>query len=313
MPFKIERLVIWGLRKRYHTHRHIHEAFYKNAKKLNIKVVWVEDEPQSQRHIKAGDLILASEVVGKMVPRKTKPEDYHLPVRDDVFYCLHHYNYTLFTHKLHEKQYMNLGFYSNEAVLSNETEQWGPATIFDKKTQTLYQPWGTDLLANEFLPPVYHRNPFVFWVGSIWNDSQNRGNIGAIKDLQELLKQRGLYFIHLRFLPDFLNRFFIRRGRIAPAVAGRHQVEVNYLPCRVFKNISYGQLGITNITKFKEILGDATVPGNSLSELIENALALTREEYTNKVKEQQKAIAQYTYKDALGNIARARDIITHSN
>jgi hypothetical protein len=49
--------------------------------------------------------------------------------------------------------------------------------------------------------------------------------------------------VNLKFVPDWVNVAAIRRSRIAPAIAGRWQVEHNYLPCRMFKNISYGQLG----------------------------------------------------------------------
>lgn len=310
MSANIKRLVIWGLKKKYHTHRHIHESFFKNAKKLGLGVIWVEDELQSQKYIRPGDLIIAAEVIGKMVPEKTKEDDYFLPVRDDVFYCLHNYKQELFKHKLRDNQYINLQFYSNEFTLSDEAEYWGPVTIFDKKTRTLYQPWGTDLLAREFLPPVFNRNKLVFWIGSIWNDSLNRGNIAAIAALRESLAKHGLRFIRLRFIPDFLNRFFIRRSRIAPAIAGAHQVKVDYLPCRMFKNISYGQLGITNVRKFRELLGDASLPGETIEELVSYALGLTEQEYREKVLAQQKAIARYTYKDALENIERALSVVS---
>jgi aspartate aminotransferase-like enzyme len=54
---KFDRIVIWGLRKRWHTHRFIHKAFYENAKKLGYKVIWVEDEKTNANLIRVGDLI----------------------------------------------------------------------------------------------------------------------------------------------------------------------------------------------------------------------------------------------------------------
>lgn len=33
---------------------------------------------------------------------------------------------------------------------------------------------------------------------------------------------------------------------MAPAIVGSWQKSVGYIPCRIFKNISYGQMGITN-------------------------------------------------------------------
>lgn len=55
---KFNRIVIWGLRKKYHTHRYIHKAFYENAKKLGYEVAWLEDEKNNAKLIKPGDLII---------------------------------------------------------------------------------------------------------------------------------------------------------------------------------------------------------------------------------------------------------------
>lgn len=38
----------------------------------------------------------------------------------------------------------------------------------------------------------------------------------------------------------------ITSAYLAPAIVGEWQKKVGYIPCRIFKNISYGQLGVTN-------------------------------------------------------------------
>lgn len=300
----IKRIVIWGLRRKYHTHRHIHQSFYKNARKLGFETIWVEDDKKNQKHIKPGDLIISADLIGKMVPEKNTFEEYNLPVRDDIFYCLHNFK-EIFKEKLNKKNYINLQVYHDVVLHINNIEKWGSATYFDNETKTLYQPWGTDLLPEEFKRPVYNKNKFIFWIGSIWNDNLNRGNINEITELKNICKKRGFIFINLRFIPDYLNTFFVRLSRIAPAIAGKFQVEVNYLPCRMFKNISYGQLGITNIRKFHDILGEHFISGETIEELIDNTLSLSKTEYLAKIKAQQEIIKSYTYKSALENIFRA--------
>ena len=304
---EVKRIVIWGLKKRYHTHRHIHKAFYENAKKLGYETLWVEDEKGNQKYIKPGDLIITAEPVGKMVPEKFKFEDYNLPIRDDIYYCLHNVK-DIFKNKLNPNNYINLQVYTTKQAEKSD-QKWGPATYFDTKSKTLYQPWGTDLLPDEFKKPVFNNNSLVFWIGSIWNNTLNQGNINEIEELKTVLKQTRLKFINLRFIPDWLNIFLIRKSRIAPAIVGKFQADVNYLPCRMFKNISYGQLGITNVKKFKDILGDSFIEGNSIKELIENALSLPKEEYLAKIKAQQEIIKNYTYKNALENILKTFDKI----
>jgi len=300
---KPKRIVIWGLRKKWHTHRFIHKAFYENGKKLGYNMLWLEDTKENAKYIEPGDLIITADPVGKMVPEKFKFEDYNIPARDDIFYCLHNVK-DIFIEKLPKDKLMFLQVYHNIVDTIPNIEKWGPVTYFDKDTKTLYQPWGTDLLPEEFKKPIYNKNKIVFWIGSIWNDTLNRGNLNEIQELKTVLKKHKLYFINLRFIPDFLNIFFVRLSRIAPAIAGKFQVDVNYLPCRVFKNISYGQLGITNIKKFKDILGENFIQGDTISEIIDNSLSLSKDEYLYIIKKQQEIIREYTYKNALENIFR---------
>lgn len=299
-----KRIIIWGLKKRYHTHRHIHEAFYRNAKKLGYKTLWLEDEKKNGKYLHPGDLIITADVVGKMVNEKKEFEDYNLPVLNGVFYCLHNVK-EVFKKHLNPKYFINLQVYNEDLLKKDNVEKWNEATYFSIESNTLYQPWGTDLLPHEFKEPIFNNNKFVFWIGSIWNDKFNRGNLQEIKKLKEVLHKNNLKFLRLRFIPNFLNIFLIRKSRIAPAISGSFQAEVNYLPCRMFKNISYGQLGITNVKKFKDILGDAHINGNSIEEIIENSLKLSKEEYLQKVKDQQELIKKYTYKNAIENIIKA--------
>lgn len=308
MGIKFNRIVIWGLRYKYHTNRHIHKAFFENAKKLGYEAIWVEDDKKNAKCIKPGDLVITTQAIGRMVPEKFKFEDYNLPVRDDIFYCLHNIK-DIFKEKLNNNNYINLQTYRDDLLQDKEKiMKWSPVTYFDNITKTLYQPWGTDLLVEEFKKPVYNNNSFVFWVGSVWNDKNNHGNIETISQLKKILYNAKLKLIQLRFVPDWLNVFLIRKSRIAPAIAGKHQVYVNYMPCRMFKNISYGQLGITNVRKFKDILGESFIDGNNIEEMINNALSLSREEYLAKTKVQQEMIKNYTYKNAIENIIKAFSI-----
>lgn len=297
------RLVIWGLKNVYHTHRHIHKAFYENAEKLGYDVIWIEDDIKNQKYIKSGDIVIASEVCGKMIPKKTVFEDYNLPIRDDVKYCLHNYS-DIFKEKLNKNNYINLAVYHNEAGKSDI--KIDTLRYFNTNTKTLYQPWGTDLLFENFKKPTFNKNKFVFWIGSIWNNEQNQGNIKQIDELKNVLIKNNLRFKQLRFIPDFLNIFFIRISRIAPAIAGQYQVDINYLPCRMFKNISYGQLGITNVQKFSDILGDEFIINNNQNTetIINKVLNLSEEEYKKKVLMQQENIKNYTYKESIENIIK---------
>jgi hypothetical protein len=162
------------------------------------------------------------------------------------------------------------------------------------------------LLTWEFKKPVFNsKNPFVFWIGSIWNNELNQGNINEINMLKKVLSNEKLIFIHLQNIADFLNIIFVRMSRIAPAIAGKWQVANNYLPCRMFKNISYGQLGISNVKKFNDLFGGYSITGNNIEELIENSLKLKSNKYKEMVLGQQEIVKKHTYLNKLINICTA--------
>ncbi len=305
----IKRIVVWGLRKKWHTHRFIHKAFYENAKKLGYDTIWVEDDKKNADLILSGDLIISADPIGKMVPEKFSFEEYNIPVRDDVYYCLHNMK-DVFTDRLNKGRLLKLEVYHNTCEEKCDIKL-GLVRFFDSKENMLYQPWGTDLLDYEFKKPVFRKNKFVFWVGSIWNDENNFGNLNQISDLKRVLKKNKLWFIALRFIPDWLNIFLVRISRIAPAISGRRQVETNYLPCRVFKNISYGQLGITNVNKFKELFGNSFVRGGdgSIDSLIDGVLSLSEKDYKSVILAQQEIVKNYTYKQSLESIIKCFDFI----
>lgn len=288
---KFNKVVIWGLRKKWHTHRFIFQAYYRVLKKTKIPVIWVEDEKRSVKLIEKNDLIIsASGAYGKMVPEKKNINDYNLPIRDDVYYCLHGEN-DFFKEKLNKEKVLELYYYSNEAEAYDKVEEF---VYFDSKNKHLYQPWGTDLLPNEFKKPVYNKSKFVFWIGSIWNDKNNHGNVSEVKKLINICKKKKLKFIQVRFVPNFINKLLVRRSRIAPAIGGKRQVEINYLPCRMFKNISYGQLGFSNIKKFNNLFKNCNIYNENMEEMVEEVLSLSKNDYIKMIERQQEICKNYT-------------------
>jgi hypothetical protein len=296
---KFNKIVIWGLKNRWHTHRFIFQAYYENLQKCNIPVVWVEDEKKSQSIIEKNDLIFsASGMHGKMVPEKLSLDDYNLPIRDDVYYCLHAEN-DYFLEKISLDKSIQLKFYNNEA---EKYEKLYEAVHFDRTTKTLYQPWGTNLLPHEFDKPIFCMTRFVFWIGSIWKGKRNEGNVTEIEKLAYILKSKKLWLQQIRFVPNFINKFFVRHSRIAPAIGGAIQVETNYLPCRMFKNISYGQLGFSNIKKFDSIFKGCNIYDENTEKMVDKVLSLKKDEYLALVEKQQEICKQYTIAHHLNNV-----------
>lgn len=293
---RYKKIVIWGFRTHFHTHRYIHAAFYDNLKKLGARVLWLEDTAANVGAIHAGDLVIAMNMAAS-----------HLPYVAGVYYCLHNFDETarekLFLSQINPAYLIRLQVYKNLAVELGQ--RWEEVTYFDSRTRTLYQPWGTNLLAEEFRPPVTPRGRLVFWVGSVWNDELNQGNVHEIAELRTALKVRQLRFVQIRFVGESLNAFLVRHSRLAPAIGGAWQVQQNYLPCRMFKNISYGQLGFSNIKKFQDLFVDVSVQGESIDALVEQVLALPFQVYRDLIRAQQVIVQRHTYLQKCLNIFRA--------
>jgi hypothetical protein len=285
-------LVVWGLRGTRDTFRHIHRHFFQTAAALGIPAVWTKDRPSEADAVKPGMLVLAVGIASK-----------HLPNVEGASYCLHNVDSALAEEfDLHRS--VTLQVYTDGAAAGAD-EKWGPATYFDKKTKILYQPWGTNLRVDEFLPPVVGKLPLSIWLGSVWDNEHRQGNRGEIAELKSALNDNNIRFLHFRSAPDPAHIAAIRASRLAPAIAGAWQAEQGYLPCRVFKNISYGQLGVTNVGKLNEILGDSAIQGESIAEMIDTAVALSPREREELTRAQQEAIRNFTYVDSLNMIARA--------
>lgn len=298
---KFNKMVIWGLKTKWHTHRFVFQAYYKVFKKYGIPVVWVDDDKKYQNVIEKGDLVFtAGGMHGKMVPEKKSLADYNVPIRNDVYYCLHA-EPSFFTEKIDLNKSIKLRFYENEAEKYTKLYE---AVHFDENTRTLYQAWGTNLLSEEFKKPTFNNNCFMFWVGSIWNDKNNHGNIEEIGKLKTALSKHKLKFIKTRFVPNFMNTLLIRLSRIAPAIGGKRQVEVNYLPDRMFKNISYGQLGFSNIKKFNDIFKNCNIYDENMEIMVDRVLSLNKNEYLEMIKKQQEICKKYTTLDHLNNILK---------
>jgi len=298
------KVVIWGLRRQWHSHRFIHQGFFETFGYLGIPVVWT-DFTSPPDIIEPGDFVVTSNVWG----RGTRGESL-APLKAGAYYCFHGFAHSGYDgndrrsrHEIERKYALNLEVFLDKAKAAGD--QWDLVTYFDKSSKTLHQPWGTNLPEERFRAPVVSRSPLVFWVGAVWNNALNQGNRAEIDELRAALRLRSLRFVHLKFVPDWVGMAAIRASRVAPAIAGKWQVENNYLPCRMFKNISYGQPGISNVPMFSELYRGCTIPGRSVSELIDNALSLSRSDVIELVDAQQKITRQHTYVQKIRNIFRA--------
>lgn len=291
----IDRLVIWGGTRDPHSHRHIHHAFLRNARKLGIDARIVDDAPESRTQLTPGTTVIAANVWSQHIA----------PAADGVRYVLHNFGPDEpLRQTLDPAMTLGLQVYTDDAF----GEQWDVGRCFSRGAATLFQPWGADLLPEEFLEPAFNpESREVVFVGAIWSDRHETqgelGNVQAIRDLEDVCAARGLTFRHLTHVTDSENVAAVRAARLAPAVAGGWQVAHNYLPCRAFKASAYGALVITNVPLMANLFGCPDLA--EVDALVDAALQLRKREYEAMVREQQRVCARYTYRQSLESISRA--------
>lgn len=136
-----KKVVIWGLKNKIDSLRYIYSGFYVMLKKLKIPVIWLNNVPHNNAEIMPGDFILASNRDGDQ-----------LLFRDDVRYCLHNKAFE----GIQAENIVTLQVYTDSAG-QTDAGNWNETTLFDETNRILYQPWGTNLLPWEFLPPDLFR------------------------------------------------------------------------------------------------------------------------------------------------------------
>lgn len=297
---RYSKIVLWSGLRDLDSFRHIHRHFYETAHKLGIPCIQVQDSPAGLEAITTGSLVFAVDVWSQ-----------YLRYTPGVDYVLHNFSgdHPL-CQEAAEDAILRLQVWTYDAF----GEEWDQCRQFDKNGRILFQPWGTNFLAEEFMDPVF--NLFgreATFVGAVWREryqpergpSYDLGNEETILQLKQIFQENGLSFNHLTQISDQENIDAVRAARLAPAIAGGWQVDHGYLPCRVFKNPSYGVAMFTNVSKVNELFGDATIPGDSLPELVRNALRLRKNEYEDLVRAQQIVASRYTYRQSLEAISRA--------
>jgi len=289
---KNKKIVIWGHPLHSHTHSYIHYAYHKAFSSMGYDVEWIDNKPENS--IPNNSFIITEGQV-----------DSHLPVNDTCIYLLHNCDSTKYDDG--NVEYKTLQVYSHD-VLSRNVEKLAECEYFEHDTNTLYQPWATDLLPHEIdsMQIIDHNStltPQCNWVGSIMGGEH--GNINEVRRFAEAAHENGIQFSVSTGVDHIQGRELIRNSYLAPALQGAWQVKNGYIPCRIFKNISYGHMGITNSKAVYDLLEEKITYDPDCRDLFfkaSNDFSTTstkqREEVFNLIKD------RHTYINRIENIVR---------
>ncbi len=229
------QVVIWGHKLHSHTHSYVHFGFYKAFKHLGYKTYWLDDNDQVS-HIDFSNTLFITE---GQVDRK-------IPLRNDCYYILHYCNKQRFQQLIDNHRVIFLYQYHD---LYAYPHQIAPFICVNFPEASIAMPWATDLLPHEIelnkekIKEIQKANA-IYWVGTIGEGWA--GNMDELRPFMRACKENNILFQQRINISSEENMDLIQHSYMAPAIVGTWQEKHDYIPCRVFKNISYGQIVATN-------------------------------------------------------------------
>jgi hypothetical protein len=303
-----KRFISWGHKIHTHTHSYIHVAFGKAFEYLGYEVYYFDDDDDVSNFDFSDCLFLTEGQVDK-----------NIPIRKDSRYILHNCD----AEKYQDTSYLLLQVYTGGAPgtngkindlsgIENRGESLDKCIFYDNSGPVLYQPWATDLLPHEIEKDlIVVNNKTALFVGSI--NAGSGGNENQVRPFAAACNRNGYEFTgHVTQFGQSgvknnqsfeQNRKAIADSEIAPALVGTWQKEHDYIPCRIFKNISYGKLGLTNSSISNYILDGTVIYNDSEEQLFYDYLSMDVEKQKRLFKSSSKLIAEkHTYLNRIDTI-----------
>jgi hypothetical protein len=149
----------------------------------------------------------------------------------------------------------------------------------------LFMPWGTDLLPHEIDEYINNYDSYIqcekrncIFIGMPiypWDEVYNYCKTHEIE-----------YFQKGGFSNNNINSEenikIVQTSYCAPAVQCSWQVENDYIPCRIFKNLSYGKMGITNNKIVNELFDNKLLYNTNIYELMNQVELFENQDYNVK-------------------------------
>jgi hypothetical protein len=253
------KFVIWGHPLHTHTHSYIHYGFFKAIQSLGYDVRWFNDVESDEDF---DNCIFISELnCSKNIPIN-KSSKYFIHNLSDEF---------VIQDKIDHSEIYNLLVYHEEYNIPKNLQNIDKYSWYDPNTKNIMIMWGTDLLPQEIdniTPVLYDKSkPDVNFVGTIQGENavrfahicadhgKNFHNYGGYTG-SSLSKDN-------QFYDNKTTVDTLRNSYLSFDIREVQHLRNGYVPCRVFKNISYGMWTGTNSTKIGKFFdGHLTIESN---------------------------------------------------
>lgn len=301
MSLGFQKVVIWGYPLNSHTHSYVHHGWYKGFKHMGFDTHWFDDNQYPSNFDFTNTLFITEGYADKNIPLDKsniycvhvaiQPKKYlnigarFIDLRYNVLSIKDcNYIYDLSTKEI--EKISDVVYYEKEASdrdLNPRFRYHSPL-----KYEAVYIAWATDLLPEEiclqdrFIEP--EQPPVSYFIGSIGG-----GNAQEVHKFATACSLKGIHFIHNNPWSTPLTfeeaKTLVQKSYVCPDIRGAGDADkirmgetgtchkqIGYIPCRLFKNISYGKLGLTNCPRLKELFGNQVILQEDESKMVDTYL-----------------------------------------
>lgn len=228
----VKQVVLWGHKLHSHTHSYIHAAYVKAFTHLGYRTLWLDNTDNVSNIDFAGSLFITEGQV-----------DNNIPKRADCYYILHNVDQGKYA-SIPKQNKFGLQVYTDDVIKCHNGIPIKENLLYYYASDCLFMPWGTDLLPNEIDENIrkvknneIETTRQVVFVGS---------NVEPWDKIRYFCNNNRIEYKGFASVSFEDNIKLIQESILAPAVQNTWQLENSYIPCRIFKNISYGKMGMTN-------------------------------------------------------------------
>lgn len=324
-----KKVIIWGYDNNSHTHHYIHYGWNKAFKYLGYDTYWFSDNNYPIGFDFNECLFLTEGWADSNIPickssiyivnDCRNPGKYYDQVKRliDMRYLVDEIRDVNYSYVLEKGKVEKI----SDSLYYEKLKDNGGARDFHDSPEpmnyeAIYTCWATDLLPQEinFEDRFFNRESNIYWFGSA-----TPGNTYELRLFASECEKNGIKFIvnnpwhspqSFDTVKEMTKRSFmspdIRTGgdpnKIAQGETGTCHKKIGYIACRLFKSVSYGQLGITNSKHMFDIMSNTVIYNDNETQLFHDALAKLKD--FNLIEEQMNIV-----KNSHTFVTRINDVI----
>lgn len=291
------RVIVWGFKPTKegiykNTVGYVWNGFFRGFKALGFETYWFSDDDYDPSFDYSNCIFIAEAWDSKSIPiEKTSiyyvhcaydPAKYVGKVKKfiDMRYnqkFMNHPNY-VFTRNKEDDVKLGPCCYYQESTNKTIHLKNGFVDYDVEDYDKVYTNWATDLLPDEMDEnDIYlERENVVVFLGTVYDGQYT--NIPELQEFSEVCKKNDINFLVNPYsygsdqisIDDYIANY--KRSLFGLDLRGRDNIETGYIPCRVFKNASYGLLSTTNSEEIYKEMEGYCVYNHSVTQLFYDAM-----------------------------------------